>query len=241
MVDKVHKSLQTYKSLEEGPATLEQRSTIMKQLMIDLTIFENIPPCIQIDKRECVIARKYWNLPNCCWNFDLTNIFAALICIGEVYEFATFLAVEKKNIEEFERNICVLKSYYDEFDSIIGVSSKKNSILGLYLLYLLSFNKISQYHTEIELISQEDIENNIYIQVPVSLETYFVQGRYQKILQQQDNVPQAAYYFFIGKFVDAIRYEIARSAERSYDSLRLRDMQKMFMIDEEAKLMAFIA
>ena len=85
------------------------------------------------------------------------------------------------------------------------------------------------------------IENNIYIQVPVSLETYFVQGRYQKILQQQDNVPQAAYYFFIGKFVDAIRYEIARSAERSYDSLRLRDMQKMFMIDEEAKLMAFIA
>ena len=42
--------------------------------------------------------------------------------LGEVYEFATFLSVEKKNIEEFERNICVLKSYYDEFDSIIGKS-----------------------------------------------------------------------------------------------------------------------
>ena len=152
--------------------------------------------------------------------------------LGEIYEFATFLSVEKKNIEEFERNICVLRSYYDEFDSIIGKSQRKNAILGLYLLYLLSFNKISQYHTEIELIPQDDIENNIYIKVPVSLETYFVQGRYQKILQQQDNVPQVAYYFFIGKFVDAIRYEIARSAERSYDSLSLRDMQKMFMIDE---------
>jgi len=40
--------------------------------------------------------------------------------------------------------------------------------------------------------------------------------------------------------VDAIRYQIARSAERSYDSLKLTDMQQMFMIDDRAKLMEFI-
>ena len=51
------------------------------------------------------------------------------------------MSVEKKDIEEFERNICVLKSYYDEFDSLIGKSQRKNAILGLYLLYLLSYNK----------------------------------------------------------------------------------------------------
>ena len=99
-----------------------------------------------------------------------------------MYEYATFLSVEKKDIEEFERNICVLKSYYDEFDSLIGKSQRKNAILGLYLLYLLSFNKISQYHTEIELIPQNLIESDICIKVPVSLETYFVQGSHQKIL-----------------------------------------------------------
>ena len=109
------------------------------------------------------------------------------------------------------------------------------------MLYLLSFNKISQYHTEIELIPQDDIDKNIYIKVPVSLETYFVQGSYQKILQQQQNVPIVAYNFFIEKFVDAIRYEIARSAERSYESLSLRSMQNMFMIESEAQLQAFIA
>ena len=63
------------------------------------------------------------------------------MCVGEVYEFATFLSVEKKDIQEFERNICVLKSYYDEFDEQIPKSSKKQAILGLYLLYLLSYNK----------------------------------------------------------------------------------------------------
>ena len=106
---------------------------------------------------------------------------------------------------------------------------------------ILPLIRISQYHTEIELIPQEDLDTNIYIKVPVSLETYFVQGSYQKILQQQQNVPQVAYYFFIEKFVDAIRYEIARSAERSYDSLSLADMQKMFMIESRDELTAFIA
>ena len=84
--------------------------------MIDLTNFDNVPPCVQCDPKECILAR-------------------------EVYEYATFLSVEKKDIQEFERNISVLKSYYDEFDGIIPTSQKKNAIIGLYLLYLLSFNK----------------------------------------------------------------------------------------------------
>jgi 26S proteasome regulatory subunit N12 len=73
------------------------------------------------------------------------------------------------------------------------------------------------------------------------LETYFVQGSYQKILSQQQNVPLAAYNFFIEKFVDAIRYEIARSAECSYESIALNDMQKMFMIQDRNQLLNFIA
>lgn len=74
----------------------------------------------------------------------------------------------------------------------------------------------------------------------MSLETYFVQGSYQKILTQQQNVPLVAYNFFIEKFVDAIRYEIARSAECAYDSLSLQDMLRMFMITNQQELTAFI-
>ena len=81
------------------------------------------------------------------------------------------------------------------------------------------------------MIPYEELKSNVYVQVPVSLETYFVQGSYQKILTEQKNVPRREYNFFIEKFVDAIRYEIARSAEVSYQSIRLSDMQKMFMID----------
>ena len=38
----------------------------------------------------------------------------------------------------------------------------------------------------------------------------------------------------------AIRYENARSAEKAYESLRLEDMQKMFMIDSQSDLLAFV-
>ena len=53
-------------------------------------------------------------------------------------------------------------------------------------------------------------------------------------------MPLQAYQFFIDKFVDAIRYEVARSAERAYESLSMQDMTKMFMINKQDELMTFI-
>lgn len=54
-------------------------------------------------------------------------------------------------------------------------------------------------------------------------------------------MPLQAYQFFIDKFVDAIRYEVARSAERAYESLSMQDMSKMFMITNQAELQTFIS
>lgn len=116
LTTRIANNLQRYKQIAETPETLQERVAAMSKLMIDLTNFENIPPCQQCDPKECIIAR-------------------------EVYEYATFLSVEKKDIPEFERNICILRSYYDEFEGVIPPSQKKSAIVGLYLLYLLSFNK----------------------------------------------------------------------------------------------------
>ena len=66
-------------------------------MRIDLTFFENLPPSTTVDKRECILAR-------------------------EVYEYATFLAVEKEDIEQFERNFNVVRTYYDEFDGVLPES-----------------------------------------------------------------------------------------------------------------------
>ena len=44
------------------------------------------------------------------------------ILAREIYEYATFLAIEKQDIELFERNFATVKTYYDEFDGILPVS-----------------------------------------------------------------------------------------------------------------------
>jgi len=119
-------------------------------------------------------------------------------------------------------------------------SSKKCSVLGLYLLYLLSFNKISEYHTEIELIPMQELKSDPFIKVPVSLEAYFVEGSYNMILKSKHNLPRKEYQFFIDKFVDAIRYEVARSAERAYESLSIKDMGSMFMLNNQTEINQFI-
>lgn len=45
-----------------------------------------------------------------------------------------------------------------------------HQLLGLNLLFLLSQNRVSEFHTELERLSARDIQTNVYIKHPVSLE-----------------------------------------------------------------------
>lgn len=117
-------------------------------------------------------------------------------------------------------------------------SSKRNSVIGLYLLYLLSQNKIAEFHVELQSIPSSE-HSNVYINVPVSLEQYFVDGNYAKVLATK-NAPLEAYNFFIEKFIDTVRTEIARSVEVSYKQLPLKDACEIFMLDNVEQLKAFV-
>ena len=70
-----------------------------------------------------------------------------------------------------------------------------------------------------------------YISVPVNLETHFADGNYSKVLATKKNVQREEYNFFIDKFIDAVRNEIARSAEVSYESLTTQEALEVFMLD----------
>ena len=91
-------------------------------------------------------------------------------------------------------------------------------ILGLWLLHLLSSNK---FHSELQAIPMEE-HSDPYISIPVSLEMHFNDGNYNKILATKKDVNRDEYNFFIDKFIDTVRSEIARSAEVSYKSLSVK-------------------
>lgn len=63
----------------------------------------------------------------------------------------------------------------------IGESANKYQLLGLNLLFLLSQNRVSEFHTELELLPQEIIQSNEFIRHPLVLEQYLMEGSYYKI------------------------------------------------------------
>ena len=49
-------------------------------------------------------------------------------------------------------------------------SAYMHQLLGLNLLFLLSQNRVAEFHTELERLPAKDIQTNVYIKHPVSLE-----------------------------------------------------------------------
>lgn len=67
--------------------------------------------------------------------------------------------------------------------SEIGESANKYQLLGLNLLFLLSQNRVSEFHTELELLPQEIIHQNEFIRHPLALEQNLMEGSYYKIFK----------------------------------------------------------
>lgn len=69
----------------------------------------------------------------------------------------------------------------------IGESPNKYHLLGLNLLFLLSQNRVSEFHTELELLPQEIIRTNEFILHPWVLEQNLMEGSYNKIFRTKVN------------------------------------------------------
>ena len=61
-------------------------------------------------------------------------------------------------------------------------SARKYELLGLNLLCLLSQNRTSDFHTELELLPADVILDNPYISCPVRLEQFIMEGKYNMVL-----------------------------------------------------------
>ncbi|GCC18017.1 hypothetical protein chiPu_0021615 [Chiloscyllium punctatum] len=87
-------------------------------------------------------------------------------------------------------------------------SAYKHQLLGLNLLFLLSQNRVAEFHTELERLPARDIQTNVYIKHPVSLEqvrVVGVAGVYNKVFLAKGNIPAESYTFFIDILLDTIR------------------------------------
>ncbi|XP_071962683.1 26S proteasome non-ATPase regulatory subunit 8-like [Antedon mediterranea] len=160
-----------------------------------------------------------------------------LIIARGILEIGVQWSVLRGDTASFERYMAQLKPYYFDYKDKIPESSYKLQLLGLNLLYLLSQNRLAEFHTELELLPATEILNNIYIKHPVSMEQYLMEGSYNKVFLAKGNVPADSYNFFIDILLDTIRLEIAACAVKAYERIALTEATRLlfFKTVKEAK------
>lgn len=91
-----------------------------------------------------------------------------------------------------------------------------------------------------ENLSQEEIKD-IHIRVSYELEQFLSEGNYNQILGIKSEVNSEFYNYYLNKFNETIRYQVARSAERSYDSLLVKDSLIMLNLNNLNDLVKYIS
>lgn len=99
--------------------------------------------------------------------------------------------------------------------------------------------RTTEFCTEIELLEIKDL-NNSFIKISRDLEQCIMEGNYKHILDIKASVTDKAYNYYLEKFDNAIRFQIARSAEKSYESLKLNDAITLLMLQNSQELSSFI-
>ncbi|KAI5714207.1 hypothetical protein M8J76_012906 [Diaphorina citri] len=213
----IQKNTQALKQeLDKPKPDLVKCKTLLDQLKFGLTTLQFLPSTdVQVSKDELILART-------------------------ILELGVNYSLQVNDIPSFERYMSQLKCYY--FPSNIyqvPESPYKNEMLGLNLLYLLSQNRVAEFHMELERIQYEDMVNDVYINHSLQLEQYLMEGNYRKIFLAKDGVPSPRYNAFMETLIDTTRNEIASCIEKAYTVISVGDTAQKLHIGSEKQMVEF--
>ncbi|XP_030571608.1 26S proteasome non-ATPase regulatory subunit 8 [Drosophila novamexicana] len=137
----------------------------------------------------------------------------------DMLEIAIEHSIKVKDNAAFERYMTQLKMYYYDYDKFLESSPQMHKFMGLHLLYLLATNRIADFHIELERLPSALLLQNPFISPVLALENYFMEGRYNKILQAKKSMPSELYADFMDLLVNTAREEIASCMEKSYGKI----------------------
>ena len=215
-LDLARNQIANFRSSKVTKENLKEKTNILKNLKILTLTFKSLPP----SKESPIIPE-----------FELAR---------EVNELEMELSCICQNEKAFELAYLQTKPFY--FDYIKGIlpnqSEKYLYYVGLYLLFLLSNNRTTDFSTELELLNTKD-RSNPYIKVSLDIEQFIVEGNYSHMANLKNSTDEN-YNYYLNKFDDTIRYQIARSMEKSYESLDNNNAMQLLMLKNENDLNEFI-
>ena len=159
-------------------------------------------------------------------------------------ELGVLLSVADDDLDAFSRNISQLKPYYAALsataaDNTTATTERKCHVLGLNLMNLLVDNRLSEFHAELELLSEDDAKSS-YVSFPITLERQLMVGSYDEVLAAQSAVPDPSYNFFMEQLLETVRDSIADCVEVSYKVMKLDDAVTMMKFDSVSELQEYV-
>ena len=150
----------------------------------------------------------------------------------QALEIGVLITVADGDLDAFARNIAQLKPYY-----ATAQSPRKCHVLGLNLMHLLVENRLSEFHSELELLSEEEASNPL-ISFPINLERQLMVGIYDEVLNV--TAPDASYHFFLDNLLQTVRDSIADCIEVSYKQMKTADCIKMMKFETQQELLEYV-
>lgn len=148
-------------------------------------------------------------------------------------ELGVLLSVAEGDLEAFGRNMAQLQPYY--MSNI--QSSRRSHITGLNLMHLLVENSQSEFHSQLELLSEAEASDPL-ISFPISLDRKLQVGIYDEVLTGK--IPDPSYQVFMDQLLETVRDNIADCIEVSYKTLDLGDAARMMKFSNASELEEYI-
>ena len=150
-------------------------------------------------------------------------------------ELGVLLTVASGDLDAFARNLAQLKPNYSQ-----GLpSERKSHMLGLNLMFLLVENRLSEFHAELELLSDQEAVTS-YVSFPIQLERQLMVGSYDELLSAHSRIPDSSYGLFMDRLLQTVRDSIADCVEVSYKTMKTVDAMTMMKFDSVEQLMEYI-
>ncbi|VEU39295.1 unnamed protein product [Pseudo-nitzschia multistriata] len=153
----------------------------------------------------------------------------------ESLEIGILMMVEDGDLDSFARNVAQIKPLYASLGA--PGTPRKSHIIGLNLMNLLIDNRLSEFHAELEILTEEE-SRNPFVTFPINLERQLMVGIYDEVLSV--TVPDSTYQFFVDNLLQTVRDSIADCMEVSYKNMKLSDAMTMMKFGAEQELLEYI-
>ncbi|CAD6886436.1 unnamed protein product [Tilletia controversa] len=198
------------------------------------------PAAAQLSKLKIELAKAGLLVPSAASLASSTPAYVQqLVLARDVLEVGAFYSVRVQDVRGFDRYMDLLKTFYSDFGSKLPPSENHHPLLGLSLLRLLASNQISAFHTALETLPPDVVQNSAYVRHPVNLERWLMEGSYSKVWSARQEAPRVEYQFFVDQLMGTIRNEIASCEEKAYESLPLADAATLLFFDNMNDVLVF--